>query len=249
MAHKRFTDIEKWKDEWFLELNKEEKIVWVYLVDTCTNGGRWKKSFKHLNFSCDTTLKEDDLEKIFAGRLFDCGSFYFIPKFLKFQYPKGLNSKKPAILSVRNEILEYNLLTIVRERLGNDFLIIKEKDKEKDKDKDKEKDKRIVKERRKNKNKYEDFVYLTQDEYQKLVDNFGKTKTKELIQALNDYIGSKGKRYKSHYHTLLVWTRKNGILQIPKSEHIPDKKPDWKPIPKEAEKKIKELTGKIGQKI
>ncbi len=138
---KRFTDTEKWKDEWFVELTQEQKLVWNYLCDTCSNAGRWKKSFKHLNFCCDSDLKETDIKKVYDGRVIDCGAFFFIPKFLKFQYPKGLNSEKPAILSVRNEVLEYELLSIVKEQLGNDYLIIKDKDKDKDKDTDKDKDK------------------------------------------------------------------------------------------------------------
>ena len=138
---KRFTESEKWKDEWFLELKKKHKLIWIYLLDNCSNGGRWKKSFKHLNFCCETNIKEEELKQVFNGRIFDFSKFFFIPKFLKFQYPKGLNSEKPAILSVRKEVLDYGLLKIIREQLGNDYLIIKDKDKDKDMDKNKDKDK------------------------------------------------------------------------------------------------------------
>ena len=136
---KRFTDTDKWKDEWYLELSKDNKLVWSYLCDNCTNAGRWKKSFKHLNFCCDTSLSEKDIKEIFNSRIVDCEAYFFIPKFLKFQYPKGLNSDKPAIIAVRNEVLDYNLISIVKKQLGNDYLIIKDKDKDKDKDKEKEK--------------------------------------------------------------------------------------------------------------
>jgi hypothetical protein len=30
---------------------------------------------------------------------------------------------------------------------------------------------------------------------------------KEKIERLNNYIGSSGKKYKSHYHTILNWSR------------------------------------------
>lgn len=57
-----------------------------------------------------------------------------------------------------------------------------------------------------NKEKYGEFqnVKLTQDEYNKL-------KEKNLlpyIERLSSYIASKGKRYKSHYATILTWSRK-----------------------------------------
>ena len=66
--------------------------------------------------------------------------------------------------------------------------------------------------------KFLDFVYLTDSEYSTLINKFGEPKTKDLIERLNNYIGSKGKKYKSHYHTILVWYQKekggqNGISQ------------------------------------
>lgn len=70
---------------------------------------------------------------------------------------------------------------------------------------DKEKKKEIKKEE---KNKYEDAVFLTQEEHQKLVEKLGKTLTQEFIERLDEYIGSKGKQYKSHYKTILTWYRK-----------------------------------------
>jgi len=59
------------------------------------------------------------------------------------------------------------------------------------------------------KKKYLEFVYLTEEQYQKLVELFTEQGTKERIQSLNDYLGSKGVKYKSHYHTILSWERKN----------------------------------------
>ena len=59
-----------------------------------------------------------------------------------------------------------------------------------------------------NKNKYLDFVYLASDEYEKLVNQLGDKLTNELIDKLNNYIGSTWKRYKSHYFTILNWSKK-----------------------------------------
>ena len=66
-----------------------------------------------------------------------------------------------------------------------------------------------VEKSREGKEKYLDFVFLTKAEYRKLVSQFGVGKTTEMIAALNDYIGSKGRQYKSHYHTILSWQRKH----------------------------------------
>src|SRR5690606_3267328 len=70
-------------------------------------------------------------------RVIDKGNFFFIPKFLRYQCPKGLNSNKPAIISIIKELELNDLIPTVNESLGNDFLIIKDKGKGKDKGKDK----------------------------------------------------------------------------------------------------------------
>lgn len=57
--------------------------------------------------------------------------------------------------------------------------------------------------------KYLDFVMLYKEEYDKLIANLGKLSTNKLIEDLNNYIGSKGKKYKSHYHTILTWSKKS----------------------------------------
>lgn len=53
-----------------------------------------------------------------------------------------------------------------------------------------------------------DTVYLTENEYQKLLTKYGKDKTDKAIEILNNAIMSKGYKYKSHYHTLLLWPMK-----------------------------------------
>lgn len=73
-----------------------------------------------------------------------------------------------------------------------------------------------------NKNKFGDFVLLSNDEFKKLVDKFGIDKTNELIDRLNNGIGSKGYKYKSHYYTILTWERNNSKKE---NQHQPKKPP------------------------
>jgi len=68
--------------------------------------------------------------------------------------------------------------------------------------------------------KYLDFIYLKEEEYNKIFNRYGKYNTELYIEKLNNYIGSKGKRYKSHYYTLLSWLRKDNIQEI--KEEKPD---------------------------
>ena len=46
------------------------------------------------------------------------------------------------------------------------------------------------------------------DEYQKLVDKYGQAMTTELIEILNNYKGSSGKKYVSDYMTMFSWVIK-----------------------------------------
>jgi len=60
------------------------------------------------------------------------------------------------------------------------------------------------------KNKFGEFsnVRLNESEHIKLNDQYGDKVTKEFIDKLDTYIESTGKKYKSHYATILNWIRK-----------------------------------------
>lgn len=58
------------------------------------------------------------------------------------------------------------------------------------------------------KNKHMDFVMLTEEEYEKLVKAYPHT-IQSYIERLNNYIGSTGTKYKSHYFTLLNWIKRD----------------------------------------
>lgn len=61
----------------------------------------------------------------------------------------------------------------------------------------------------KDKNKYGEFenVFLTDEELSKLKEKFPRD-WKDRIENLSIYLQSKGKKYKSHYATILSWARK-----------------------------------------
>ena len=55
---------------------------------------------------------------------------------------------------------------------------------------------------------YLEAVRLTDDEHKKLIEKHGNELTGKAIEILNNYIKSKGKKYASHYHTLIGWPMK-----------------------------------------
>lgn len=130
---KRLTDTEKWNDDWYLSLSNDYKTIWQWLLDNCNHAGICKRSIRLLNLMCNTVITEQDLIKSMDGRIIVKDNNWFIPKFLKFQYT-SLNSNRPVIISVIKELEKHNLISMIPESFGNDYLIIKDKDKDKDKD-------------------------------------------------------------------------------------------------------------------
>lgn len=61
-----------------------------------------------------------------------------------------------------------------------------------------------------------ELIILAVKEYDTLCERFGEKVVEDYIQRLNFYIGSKGKKYKSHYYTLLSWFRRDNIVEIQK---------------------------------
>ena len=72
--------------------------------------------------------------------------------------------------------------------------------------------------RKKKKIKYADFVSMTPEEYDKLVQKHGSDNTTVLIDILNSYKGSNGKKYKSDYLAILNWVvdraKKDGKIRM-----------------------------------
>lgn len=63
--------------------------------------------------------------------------------------------------------------------------------------------------------KFLEFVFMTQGQYDQLANKLGKESVDKYIEKVNNYVGSKGKRYKSHYHTILTWASKDdGIKSL-----------------------------------
>ncbi|HEZ7985992.1 MAG TPA: DUF6291 domain-containing protein [Ruminococcus sp.] len=52
---------------------------------------------------------------------------------------------------------------------------------------------------------YAEFVTMTEEEHQKLIDQHGEAKVKRMIEVLDNYKGSSGKKYKDDYRAILNW--------------------------------------------
>jgi len=146
---KRFTDSDKWDDPWFCELSNNEKLLWLYVLDACDHAGIWKANVRMLNFILASDYTIEDICNVLAHRIEHINNDkYFLPKFVQFQYPKGLNEKNRAHLSVINLLKKHNLFKALSSSIEgpselntSTSLGLKDKDKDKDKGKDMVKDK------------------------------------------------------------------------------------------------------------
>jgi hypothetical protein len=142
---KRFTDTDKWKDEWYTELPNDYKVIWQYLLDTCDNAGIYKRNIKLLNYYCNTNVSSEDILKVFKDRVsLISDDKWIINKFCVFQYGNDfLQSKNKAVVSAINKLIENKLY----DNTTNSILIPYPYSIDTPKEQDKVKDKFIVKDK------------------------------------------------------------------------------------------------------
>lgn len=202
---KRLTDSEKWDDPWFRSLNPVMKCVWYFLCDKCDNAGVWKKDFELMRFYIGSPIEDLSVLAVFNGngdkrRIIELGTDkWLICKFASFQYKNN-----PKMFNHINTLCQKHGLDINTLFIGYQYPMDTAMNKNKVKVKVKKEAPQLP-----NKDQFLSFVFLTKEEYAKLIAKFGEEGTKKRIYDLNNGIGSKGYKYKSHYHTILSWENKN----------------------------------------
>jgi len=109
----RFTDIHKWNKRWFRDLTPEAKLLLLYLYDSCGDAGIIEIDPRKYAFDTGLDLLKENnpLEELLAtDKLQYHDSRYFIlPKFIRFQYPKGLKQNYNPHMGVWKEIEKHNI--------------------------------------------------------------------------------------------------------------------------------------------
>lgn len=194
---KRFTDSDKWKKPWFRKLSPLHKCFWIYLLDNCDQAGFWPVDFDLAEIFIGAPLDKSEIQDVFKNQYEELasGKKWFVRDFIHFQYGE-LTEKNRLHVFVSKILAKQGVSTPLTEVPYG----------AKDKDKDKVKDKVVLEDRKKPFGE-EGLVMLTLAEHEKLLVKLGERMTAEYVSRLENYIGSKGKRYASHYHTILSWTR------------------------------------------
>lgn len=107
---KRFIDTGLFDDDWFMDLSKESKLLWIYFITKCDHAGIIKINEKLCKLQTD--IKDlNQVIKQLGNRLVTVSEhLYFIPKFIEFQYPGFPNSKVRQQASAVDILLKYNLI-------------------------------------------------------------------------------------------------------------------------------------------
>lgn len=90
---KRFIDTGLFDDDWFMDLSKDAKILYLYLITKCTHAGLIKLNEKLCKVQTGITNLTGAIEDLGNRLVTVKEGFFFMPKFLYFQYPNFPNSK------------------------------------------------------------------------------------------------------------------------------------------------------------
>lgn len=106
---KRFIDTGLFDDDWFMDLGKDAKILWLYFLTKCDHAGMLRMNEKLC--TVQTSIKDlPETIKQLGNRIITVSErLYFIPKFLQYQYPGFPDSKAKAQLSAIEILSKYGL--------------------------------------------------------------------------------------------------------------------------------------------
>jgi hypothetical protein len=220
MADTRMIKTKIWSDEWFSELSVDAKLLNIFLLSNKNTHicGYYQISVKEIMFYTGLTQKriEAAFVEIIENVIYHDG-WVIIRNYPRYQNVTNNLKVQASIERALKEIPEYILnLNHKSKSEAIDSLSIGSK-----------KGKTVEKPVGNDKKMYGEFknVALTDEEKEKLKTKYGKSEALSLVEELSTYIKSKGKRYSSHYATLLAWARRKG-LQVNQTDTEPRKIPE-----------------------
>lgn len=131
-----------------MDLPNKYKLFWIFLLTDCDHAGVWQVNYKTASFYVGEHLEPSECERFLKGRIvkIENDKYWFLPKFIEFQYGQELKESNLALKSVIQILRKYKLfdfLPKVKIILGankghkRSSKAPKDKDKEEDKGEDK----------------------------------------------------------------------------------------------------------------
>lgn len=238
MAKERYINTRFWDDEYIIELNPSEKLLFLYLLtNPLTNiSGIYEITLKRMTF--DTGFKNAMINKIldrFATdkKIIFKNGWIAIKNFIKYQ---KINPKIQVGIDNALAVAPQELTKWIKNGQNIDYDSLSKPLNYLNTNINTNKNINIQKKA------YAENVLLKEIEYKKLVEKYGESPTRRLIEKLDNAKGSKGYKYNSDYRAILNWVIDAlGIKEIPKAK--PPPKPIGKPDPKQQEQVAGMLEG------
>jgi hypothetical protein len=250
MSRQRYLDTKFWDDKYIVEKDPIEKLLFIYLLtNPLTNIlGIYEISLSRIAF--DTGLEKEMVLKILERFEKDNKVKYYegyiaLKNFTKYQAnnPK-INAGIKSLLKIvpvkliewinidfkRLDIKDYRLYigldrtpkdsnyinTNINTNRKLDSLSLKKDEKANSNKEEEKEDKKL----------FLDSIYLTINEYEKLINEYGKEIIEKEMEDLQRYIAKTGKKYNSHYLTIKAWIRKEKRESEFKNEKIDNELPE-----------------------
>lgn len=142
---KRFIQHELLRNPWLRAASTLEKLLWVGLITECDHAGIWIVDWQMMELMVGGKIDPAAAKKFLNGRFLevDNGRRWFLPDFIRFQYPQGVSTNNNTMKSVRQILDNYGIDTenlTIREGLVNPSSTLDQGLQDKDKDKDRVKD-------------------------------------------------------------------------------------------------------------
>jgi len=102
---KRFTETDKWKDAWFMDLPSKWKLAWLWIIDNCDHAGICDANPRLMSAMIGEPIDGAELLRVMQGRV-ECPKpgKWFVTKFIVFQYGEELNPQNSAHKGVINKL-------------------------------------------------------------------------------------------------------------------------------------------------
>ena len=130
---KRFIDTNLFNDEWFCELSKDGKMFFIYYFTNCDHAGILRLNKKLCKFQTDIENIDTVIKELGNTLITIKENHFFMPKFIKFQYPNFPNSNVKQQSSAISILMannlwnnELNSYVTVMEQLDNSCLTVKQ---------------------------------------------------------------------------------------------------------------------------
>lgn len=118
---KRFIDTGLFDDQWFMNISKDAKLLWIYLITKCDHAGIIEINERLIEFQTGIKSFKTTGAELGSRLYFVRESYYFIPKYIDFQYPNFPNSRVRQQESAIKILVKYGLFDESKETFNKDI--------------------------------------------------------------------------------------------------------------------------------